>query len=583
VTPLSPGASRTLAWVAPLPLYLVISVVMIGRPVIDHLDSTAMGGGADPAFFAWALKWWPEVVGHGWDPLHSSLVWAPSGFNMTWAPTMPAASLLLAPLTQTAGPLVSYNVLVLSAPALSGWAMFGLCRVAGAGYAPSLAGGYVFGFSSYMLGNAPAHPNLTLVAALPLAALLAVLLLQGRLSYRWFVLAMAATLAFEFFTSTELFLMLVVFGASAFAIAALVYRGLRPAIGRAVLLTVLAGAIAGVLASPFVLASITDPNRLTTIEPAAFSLDPINLVVPTEVTWIGGELLSPVSDRFSAGPGELGGYLGAALIAILVIFAWEQRRRRGTLMLGGFLLFALLLALGPRLVVLGDITPLRLPWLPLAHLPVTKLALPVRTLVFAWIPVALALALWLTRRSTWWSWGLTAVAAVMLLPNLGFRLHTPPYVLPAETASFWHTGRVIPGFFSNGEAERVLGGRRALIVPYGWTHRGEDMLWQADAGMSFDMPEAYLGGTIPDEFLCWTVVAHLLSGQYPPQDRRELLDFLAAKQVDAVVVGDRFAKVAEPLFSVLGAPQSRDGVQLYEVPPGHAARMPASCRGVNGA
>jgi hypothetical protein len=47
------------------------------------------------------------------------------------------------------------------------------------------------------------------------------------------------------------------------------------------------------------------------------------------------------------------------------------------------------------------------------------------------------------------------------------------------------------------------------------------MLWQASAKMDFRMPEAYITGTIPPNFLCWMVVRYMLEAQYPPEARHE--------------------------------------------------------------
>src|SRR5438132_1425304 len=83
------------------------------------------------------------------------------------------ASLALAPITVLAGPVVAYNLAALAAPALAGWGAFLLCRQVTRSFWPSVAGGYLFAFSSYEIGQMGAgHLNLTLVFALPLAAYL---------------------------------------------------------------------------------------------------------------------------------------------------------------------------------------------------------------------------------------------------------------------------------------------------------------------------------------------------------------------------------------------------------------------------
>ena len=47
---------------------------------------------------------------------------------------------------------------------------------------PSLAGGYLFGFSSYMLGQEEGHLHMTAVALLPLVALVLLRHLRGDLT-----------------------------------------------------------------------------------------------------------------------------------------------------------------------------------------------------------------------------------------------------------------------------------------------------------------------------------------------------------------------------------------------------------------
>ena len=79
-------------------------------------------------------------------------IFAPDGFNLMWTTSVPGPSLLVAPITLTAGPLVAYNVLALLAPALSAFTAFLLCRHVTGRTWPSLVGGYIFGFSDYMLG-----------------------------------------------------------------------------------------------------------------------------------------------------------------------------------------------------------------------------------------------------------------------------------------------------------------------------------------------------------------------------------------------------------------------------------------------
>ena len=66
-------------------------------------------------------------------------------------------------------------------PALAAWTAFLLCRHLTGSFWPSFAGGYLFGFSSYMLGQELGHLHMTAVFLVPLAALVVLRFLEGAL------------------------------------------------------------------------------------------------------------------------------------------------------------------------------------------------------------------------------------------------------------------------------------------------------------------------------------------------------------------------------------------------------------------
>ena len=56
-------------------------------------------------------------------------------------------------MTLLAGPIVAYNLAAVLMPALAAWTAYLLCRHVSGALWPSVVGGYVFGFSGYMLGQ----------------------------------------------------------------------------------------------------------------------------------------------------------------------------------------------------------------------------------------------------------------------------------------------------------------------------------------------------------------------------------------------------------------------------------------------
>ncbi len=135
---------------APLALYLVISASYFGLPVAAHPGRTIIGTGADPEIFIWMFAWWPHALAHGLDPFRTNEIWTPDTYNLAWTTSVPGLAALFAPVTLLAGPVASYNLAAVLMPALAAWTAYLLCRYLTGRTWLSLAGGYLFGFSSYM-------------------------------------------------------------------------------------------------------------------------------------------------------------------------------------------------------------------------------------------------------------------------------------------------------------------------------------------------------------------------------------------------------------------------------------------------
>jgi hypothetical protein len=126
-----------------------------------------LGESADPTIYIWALVWWPFSFIHHLNPFFPRIVYAPTSYNLAWATTIPGPSLLAYPITRWVGPIITYNVLRLLAPACAGWTAFLLCPHITRRFWPSLLGGYVFGFSSYMICETHGHLFLILIFSAP--------------------------------------------------------------------------------------------------------------------------------------------------------------------------------------------------------------------------------------------------------------------------------------------------------------------------------------------------------------------------------------------------------------------------------
>lgn len=88
-------------------LYLIVSLLYFGTA--RNYSHRYLGIGPGPTAYIWSLNWWPWAITHGLNPFVSYYIWYPQGFNMTWATSVPAAAMLMLPLTwltnHTVGPL----------------------------------------------------------------------------------------------------------------------------------------------------------------------------------------------------------------------------------------------------------------------------------------------------------------------------------------------------------------------------------------------------------------------------------------------------------------------------------------------
>ena len=181
------GLSRPLGTLVPLALYALLSFVLFGSHIVDHPRGNIVASDEiDASQFMWFFSWWPHALLNGLNPFVTYLMFVPEGFNLQWATSMPLPSVLLSPVTLAAGPAVTWNLIQLASPALSAWTAFLLCRHLTGQLGPSLVGGYVFGFSPYMLAHLTGGPYLALVPMVPLFALFVLRHFQGQMSSRPF-------------------------------------------------------------------------------------------------------------------------------------------------------------------------------------------------------------------------------------------------------------------------------------------------------------------------------------------------------------------------------------------------------------
>jgi hypothetical protein len=544
-----PGRS-TYGPLAALAGYALLSLALFGRGVLR--DGGVVGSyGADQATFTWSLAWWPHAIAHGLHPLLTSLVYAPEGWNLAWTSAIPGPALLAWPLTAVAGPVAVYDLLALAAPALAAWCAYLLCRELGTRTPAALAGGLVFGFTTYESAETLNHLNLALVFTLPLAGLLVARYLHGALCDRRFTVLFALCTLGVFATFLETLFWATLGGAFALAAGLLLTRGPgRARLLRCLLLCSAGYVLALIVAAPYLWVALAHPDPLG-ISGRGYELDLANLLVPTEVTALRPPSLHALSGRLGGNNlTEQLGYVGPVLPALAGFAVWERRREPLARVLALTIAAAIVCALGARLVVAGHRTRMPLPWALADEVPLASHALTARALMLAWLALAVLAALFLARGG-WRRWLAFALVLVTLAPSLDGHL--------------WHTRLDRPALFQEGRWRAVVHpGENVFIIPFAFD--GQAMLWQEEAGFGFRMTGGYVSAVFPDALWASPIVRAIYGAPLPPFPGAEVRTLVRERQVDVVMLrAGRPGPWRAVLSAGLGRPREAGGMLVWRV------------------
>jgi len=543
-------------WVWALAFYVSMAVLTVGRYAIVHPGTVcACVGTQDPAAYMWALSWWPHAIVHGLNPFVSHYLWSPTGVNVAQGAMIPTAAIAMAPVTALVGPIVSYNMLTVASPVLAAMTAYLLCRRVVGRELPSAVGGYLFGFGTYELAQLQGHPNLTLIFLIPAIAHVALRRGRGEISRRVYVVAMATLLVLQAGLSTELLADTVGVGAVAL-VAARFLLSARRRVDRLIVETIGAGVLAIMVAFPFLyyaLFSGSFPKGARALSDV-YGLDFLNLFFPTYATWLGHQDFLSLGLSFSgSNVTEAGGYLSIPLVLGFLTWALRDARNRSLAKLLSILVaVTLVAALGSHLHIAGHQT-VALPFNWVRDLPIFDNLIPVRIVLFTTLAVSVGLADWLAAdgRGSMGRWVLVALGIALLLPNV---------VRP-----LYGTAPRNPRFFATElYRQHISRGETVLALPFG--ANGVSMLWQAETGFFFYMPEGYVSGVVPAPFNSQLTVGQLVANVPPPAPA--LGSFIREHHVGHVVVDAANPGLWPGLLAQMGLhDQQLGGVLLYTVPP----------------
>lgn len=510
-----------------LVIYLAVWVIADAHPLLAHPGRVQVNQvSMDPNMFTWILQWWPYAIGHGLNPLYTTAVGAPAGHVLAWVTMIPSLALLAAPLTLAAGPVVAFNLLVVASVPLAACAAFVLCRRLTGQFWPALVGGAVFGFSAYELNHIIAGQlDLAYSLLMPVMAYLVVVWWERGHSVR-FAGLLALALVLQFYLSVETFAEMTGVWLVSLAVGyALAVRPYRKKIAKLSMLTGIAYLITLACASPFLAYALS--NRPTTgfgQTPVETSIDLAGLVVPRPAQTFDWHWLTGIAAPLSVAGRD--GYVGIPLLVLIIAFAVSGWASRITRFLVVMIVLLIVGALGPILHGAGG-QLYALPWSGLWSLPFVHSAYPARLMVFAFLAMAVLVAMWLARpaRPSWSRWLLALLAIAAIAVN------TPELSVASQPG--------LPAFVTTGEYQHhVTRGSTILVI----SARGNaGLLWQAETNFYPRLAGGYLGSLVSHRTDLPSPVADLATRPRTPQSVARFRAYLRTAKVRTILVEANWA------------------------------------------
>jgi hypothetical protein len=550
--PLSRDRLRIPPSLLALGLFLGLAFLCLGVPIAAHPQRMLVGDRIDAQIFVWSLAWWPHAILHGENPFITHAIWARSGVDLAWTTSIPGLALLAMPITVIGGPVFAYNVLAVAMPGLAAWTAFLLCRRLTHSFWASLVGGYLFGFSPYMLGQSEGHMHLTSVFLIPLVALVVVRFIDGDLSRKRTAVYLGVLIGLQLWFSLEVALTLTL-GVAAALVVGFAFTRYRARVVQLLPALAAAYALAAVLAAPLIAYVLVDFRRTPLAQPRGHSADLLNAVIPTHLTWISWHWTDRISTSFGASDSEVGAYLGLPTVAIVLWYAWAKRRTARARFLSVILLIGFVAELGLRLHVRGKAVAW-LPWSLISSLPTIDNVLPSRLSMFVSLAAGVAVASW------------AASSAAPLLVRAALPLLAMLAIVPSFWNPVWHTTPDRPAFFADRMYRTCLRPNdNVLMLPL--PHGSDAMVWQAESDFAYRMADGYISQKLPDNIPEHAFMTHFARTRRILPDLADFLRYVKDQRVTAIMITIPGHKGWRRALAPVAKPAHIGGVYLYRLGP----------------
>ena len=445
------------------------------------------GATSDPVQQSWFLGWFSWALFHGHNPFITNWIDYPSGVNLAANTEMPFLGFITTPISLAFNSVASYQFLMWFSYPISAASAFFVLRYWTRSNLGAFFGGLLYGFSPYLVGQGYGHLNLTFVPLPPLIflALHEMFVRQSRSWRVWGALS-GLSIAVQYLISPEVL-------ASTLLVSAITLIVLALAKRQSITRTRVAFALRGLgMGVPIVLVIIAVPLYYQFAGPDRWSgpvfaidnpyrADLLGTVLPTSAQLVNWTWTTRISDTFATSVAENGSYLGIPLILVVLICVTKFWKDRWVRLACALALIALLLSLGPTLVVGNHDTHFPMPFRILDSVPVLNNVLPVRLSLYVVFFVAVILSLSIKH-------GLASSTATEIRGHLAGRsalavvsAASLVFLIPRWPDPMGTTSSAVPTFVTTAAQRIVPAAAIALCFPFPEFPYDEAMLWQIES------------------------------------------------------------------------------------------------------